>query len=545
MIVLRNLTKIFSLHGRHQVVADNINVTFPTNASVGLLGRNGAGKSTLLKIIAGTTDPTYGEVLSTGSISFPVGLASSVHPDLTGAQNSRFVARIYGADTDALMDFVEDFAELGPHFHLPVRSYSSGMRGRLMFGINMGLKFDTYLVDEVTAVGDAIFKRKSREVFLDRMKDSGAVFVSHSTGQIRDLCTSGAVLQNGRLDYYEDVEEAIDRYMQSLEGGTAYYDVSAPPDGAAEMSFPRDVRMLFGIGAPQTGIGWLADCLRRHRPCHFGPNPEPHYFDVRAGLGDTILQRRIKQARQLATRMDEETGETQRTTVNLLNKASDLLRIYAAPFDGSTRHDAYIDYLLARRKKQPVVCDFTPAYATLDQASFIEMATIGGARFVYVLRDPAMRIWCQIWDKLPAKTRNEHACTKAAQALIDAHSGETGLTKWIESDYARTMTCLEKAAPQDRILYLFHETLFQKETLQVLCDFLDVPVVPDIAHPPVPEETTPPLPPEIETGLRRLLSVQYEFARDRFGSGLPKEWTTKPNARTENDASTPETFADI
>ena len=113
MIVLRNLTKVFVMQGRRKVVADNINAVFPTGTSVGLLGRNGAGKSTLLQMIAGTTHATSGEVLSSGSVSFPVGLASALHKDMTGAQNTRFVARIYGADTDALVEYVEDFAELG------------------------------------------------------------------------------------------------------------------------------------------------------------------------------------------------------------------------------------------------------------------------------------------------------------------------------------------------------------------------------------------------------------------------------------------------
>ena len=120
MIVLRNLTKTFRMGGTRKTVADNLNVTFPTGVAVGLLGRNGAGKSTLLKIIAGTASPTWGEVLTNGKISFPVGLASSMHPDMSGAQNARFVARIYGVDTDQLTGFVEEFAELGGHFHLPV-----------------------------------------------------------------------------------------------------------------------------------------------------------------------------------------------------------------------------------------------------------------------------------------------------------------------------------------------------------------------------------------------------------------------------------------
>ena len=218
MIVLQNLTKTFVMRGQRKTVLDNVNAIFPTKVSVGLLGRNGAGKSTLLQMIAGTTNPTSGQILTDGRISFPVGFAGSFHPDLTGAQNTRFVARIYGVDTDALSEYVQDFAELGAHYHLPIRSYSSGMRSRLAFGVSMGLQFDTYLIDEVTAVGDVNFRRKSEAVFLDRMKRSGAVFVSHSTGMLREMCSAGAVLEAGTLSYFEDIEEAIELYISTMEG---------------------------------------------------------------------------------------------------------------------------------------------------------------------------------------------------------------------------------------------------------------------------------------------------------------------------------------
>lgn len=219
MIVLRNLTKTFSINGVQNTVVDNVNLTFPTGVSVGLMGRNGAGKSTLLKLLAGTTDPTSGEVLTTGSISFPVGLATSMHPNLTGAQNARFVARIYGVDTDALVEFVRDFADIGHHFYLPVRSYSSGMRGRVSFGINMGLKFDTYLVDEVTGVGDATFVEKSRIVFNERMAESGAIFVSHSISHMYRMCTAGAVLEKGKLTYFDDIKDAVAQHEANMRQG--------------------------------------------------------------------------------------------------------------------------------------------------------------------------------------------------------------------------------------------------------------------------------------------------------------------------------------
>lgn len=214
MIELRDLTKYYFLRGKRTTVADHITTTFPSGRTIALLGRNGAGKSSLLRMIAGTMLPSSGEIKVTGSMSWPVGFAGSFHRDLTGAQNTIFIGRVYGVDTRELCEYVQDFSELGQHFHLPVRSYSSGMRSRLAFGISMGIQFDTYLVDEVTSVGDAAFKRKSRNVFVDRMKVSGAIMVSHNMNMIQDVCDEAAILENGRLTYYEDVKEAIKRHQE-------------------------------------------------------------------------------------------------------------------------------------------------------------------------------------------------------------------------------------------------------------------------------------------------------------------------------------------
>lgn len=212
MIRLSEVSKTFRANGYEQVVADNISVTFPTGTSVGILGRNGAGKTTLLKMIAGTLEPDSGTIESDGTISWPVGYKGSFHGELTGAQNVRFIARVYGVDTDALLAFVEDFAELGRHFHNPIRNYSSGMRAKLGFGLSMGIHFDTYLVDENTAVGDAAFRAKSTAYFQDRMRNSSAVVVSHGMKLLRKICNAGAVLDQGQLYYYDTIEEAIDHH---------------------------------------------------------------------------------------------------------------------------------------------------------------------------------------------------------------------------------------------------------------------------------------------------------------------------------------------
>ncbi|RJL13349.1 ABC transporter ATP-binding protein [Paracoccus siganidrum] len=217
MIRLENLTKIYMLDGRRKVVADNINAVFPTGVAVALLGRNGAGKSSMLRMISGAMLPTSGRILSSGTISWPVGFAGAFNGELTGEQNCRFIARLYGVNTDEMIEFVEDFAELGEHFRLPIRSYSSGMRARLAFGVSMAVPFDTYLVDEVSAVGDASFKAKSNRLFNDRMSNAGAIVVSHSLNMLRQTCQAGAVLENGRLSYYHELEEAIEVHMQNME----------------------------------------------------------------------------------------------------------------------------------------------------------------------------------------------------------------------------------------------------------------------------------------------------------------------------------------
>jgi len=216
MIRFENLEKRFWTKQGPKYVARNINAVFPSGVAVALLGRNGAGKSTMMQMISGTVRPDAGQIRITGSISWPVGFAGSFHRDLTGEQNVRFIARVYGVDTEELIEFVRNFAEIGAHFHLPVRSYSSGMKSRLAFGISIGIPFETYLVDEVTAVGDAKFRRKSRAVFRERMRNAGAVVVTHSMSEVRALCTAGAVLEDGVLTYFEDVEEAIAHHNTNL-----------------------------------------------------------------------------------------------------------------------------------------------------------------------------------------------------------------------------------------------------------------------------------------------------------------------------------------
>lgn len=220
MIRFENVTKAFWYRGQPKYTARDITATIPTGAKIGILGRNGAGKSTLMGMIAGNINPDRGIVRVTGETSWPIGLTGCIQADMTGAQNVRFIARVYGVDSDELVAFVDEFAELGANYHEPVKTYSSGQRGRLNFGMSMGIRFDTYLLDEVGSTGDGAFRSRSTALFQDRMREAGIVMISHSERQLLELCTTGAVLEHGVLTFYDTIEEAIAAHNHNLRFGS-------------------------------------------------------------------------------------------------------------------------------------------------------------------------------------------------------------------------------------------------------------------------------------------------------------------------------------
>lgn len=214
MIELRNLSKSYATpKGRH-FVFKNVNAILPANKSVALLGKNGAGKSTLLRIIGGIDFPDSGEVVTNKSISWPVALSGGFQGSLSGRQNVKFVARLYAPETEVerIVDFVEDFAELGKYFDMPIKSYSSGMRSRLGFGLSMAFEFDYYLLDEAGAVGDASFRAKSQRYLDDLKQNSNIIMVSHNLSDLTRNCDVAFLVKNGEVTYFEDVAEAVEVY---------------------------------------------------------------------------------------------------------------------------------------------------------------------------------------------------------------------------------------------------------------------------------------------------------------------------------------------
>ncbi|WP_024559973.1 ABC transporter ATP-binding protein [Franconibacter pulveris 601] len=217
MIKIENLTKSYRVpNGRHYVFKD-LNLELPAGKSVALIGRNGAGKSTLLRMIGGIDKPDCGRIVSQRSISWPVGLSGGFQGSLTGRENVKFVARLYAskAELKEKVAFVQEFAELGNYFDMPIRTYSSGMRSRLSFGLSMAFKFDYYLVDEVTSVGDARFRMKCDAVFNERHQESSFIMVSHNLNSLKQYCDIAILLGRDNLvELYEDIDEALNKYKE-------------------------------------------------------------------------------------------------------------------------------------------------------------------------------------------------------------------------------------------------------------------------------------------------------------------------------------------
>ena len=210
MLTFERVSKVYEGHGMRNLVLNNLNFTIQKGESIGICGANGAGKSTLMRLLSGVEMPTTGRVTRSMSTSWPIGFTSCFQSSLTGADNARFIARIYGRSVDALLAFVEDFAELGPFFRQPISTYSSGMVARLAFGVSLAIDFDCYLVDEVTAAGDERFRLKSEAALTARRDASTLIMVSHVPETLRAYCRKGAVLYNGSLSFYDTIDEALE-----------------------------------------------------------------------------------------------------------------------------------------------------------------------------------------------------------------------------------------------------------------------------------------------------------------------------------------------
>lgn len=222
MIHLQNVSKDYMTKAGPRRVLDNVNLTVRPGERVGILGRNGAGKSTLVRLIGGAEQPTSGSVTRSMSVSWPLAFAGGFHGSLTGADNVRFICRIYGVDFEPRFAFVKDFSQLGIYLDEPVSSYSSGMRARLAFAVSMTIDFDCYLIDEVMAVGDETFRERCRVELLEKRRDKALLIVSHSHRYLKDTCDRFLLFRDGKIEEHDDFHEVYFQYKALL--GEAFAD---------------------------------------------------------------------------------------------------------------------------------------------------------------------------------------------------------------------------------------------------------------------------------------------------------------------------------
>lgn len=218
-IVVSSVAKQYLARQGWFTVLKDIDFTLEHGDRLGILGRNGSGKSTLIRLLGGVEAPTSGYIHADKDmrISWPLGFGGGFQGSLTGLDNLKFICRIYGEDYRKKRPFVEDFAELGRFFREPVKSYSSGMRARLAFGISMAIDFDCYLIDEVLAVGDQRFKDRCRDEMLDKKENKSLILVSHSMASLKEYCNRFCVLTDGELTHFDTLDEAQKFHMAHIQ----------------------------------------------------------------------------------------------------------------------------------------------------------------------------------------------------------------------------------------------------------------------------------------------------------------------------------------
>lgn len=220
MIIVEDVHKRYQTeNGPGKWVLQGVSFSIPPRTNVGLVGRNGAGKSTMLRLIGGVDQPTRGRVERQCRVSWPLGFGGGLQGSLSGRQNGKFICRIHGVEEEAIGEriaAIQEFAEIGDAFDEPVKSYSSGMQARLKFAISLAFDFDIYLADELTAVGDAAFKQKAQSAFRGLVDRAGIILVSHQEGILKEVCSAGIWLHQGQAFWFDDVNDALAHYRESL-----------------------------------------------------------------------------------------------------------------------------------------------------------------------------------------------------------------------------------------------------------------------------------------------------------------------------------------
>ncbi len=219
MIIADKISKYYQIQGKRKVIFENLSLKLQPGSRLALMGPNGAGKSTLLRLLCGIELPNRGRIIRSSSISWPIGVGSGFISNLTARENIKFICRLFNCspeERNKKIIYVQDFAEIGSHFDMPISTCSSGMKSRIAFGMSMAFDFDFYVVDETLSVGDPLFKKKSLEVFKEKAESKGIIMVSHSTGTIKQYCNMGVYLNKGTVIFSESLKDIFELYNKGI-----------------------------------------------------------------------------------------------------------------------------------------------------------------------------------------------------------------------------------------------------------------------------------------------------------------------------------------
>ena len=295
---LRRLRRLSTFRDGHEDAPDIIwalnDVSFEIQQGevVGIIGPNGAGKSTLLKVLSKITEPTSGRAVIRGRVSTLLEVGTGFHPELTGRENVFLNGAVLGMtrkEIEHKFDQIVDFSGVGRFIDTPVKRFSSGMQVRLAFSVAAFLEPEILMVDEVLAVGDADFQKKS----IAKMEEVGkegrtVVFVSHNMNAIRRFCTRGILIRDGVIRAEGSIDLVVESYLGSavnLDRERTWEDISRAPGD--------DVVRLLGIRLKGEGGQVRSEC------------------DVREQVGIEFDFVVLREGYQLCARIDlsNETGE--------------------------------------------------------------------------------------------------------------------------------------------------------------------------------------------------------------------------------------------
>jgi lipopolysaccharide transport system ATP-binding protein len=247
---------------------------------IGIVGPNGAGKSTLLKVLSRVTAPTEGEARLRGRLASLLEVGTGFHPELTGRENIHLNGAILGLSrdyTNRVFDSIVDFSGVEAFIDTPIKHYSSGMQVRLAFAVAAQLEPDIMIIDEVLAVGDAAFTRKSQKRIDDAAREGRTILlVSHSMQSVRKLCDKTILMENGQIEFFGETDQAIEKYEEhsrppksfgrieladwkSRTGGDAgariqWVELTADGDGGS-IHVGDSVRVTFGVRFDAVNLG--------------------------------------------------------------------------------------------------------------------------------------------------------------------------------------------------------------------------------------------------------------------------------------------------